>query len=80
MDQAVRETLHTTGRALLITSLVLCGGFYIYMTAYLASTVRFGLLTGSAVLFALAADFFLVPALLTFVYAQKSKPGAESSA
>ena len=70
---AVKETLSTTGRALLITSLVLCGGFFIYTTSFLANNVRFGLLTGAAVLFALAADFFLVPALLTLIYGRKGK-------
>lgn len=71
VETAVRETLNTTGRALVITSLVLCGGFFIYMTSFLASNVRFGLLTGCAVLFALAADFFLVPALLSLAYGKK---------
>jgi predicted RND superfamily exporter protein len=68
VEQAVRDTLHTTGRALFITSMVLCGGFFIYTVAYLANNVRFGIVCGSAVLFALAADFFLVPALLSLVY------------
>lgn len=68
VEAAVQETLHTTGRALAITSLVLCGGFFIYMTSYLAHNARFGLLAGCAVLLALGADFFLVPALLKLVY------------
>jgi len=71
VEAAVRETLNSTGRALVITSLVLCGGFFIYTTSYLASNVRFGLLTGCAVLLALAADFFLVPALLSLVYEKR---------
>ncbi len=68
VEAAVQETLHSTGRALAITSLVLCGGFFIYMTSYLASNIRFGLLAGCAVLLALAADFFLIPALISLVY------------
>ncbi len=71
VEAAVRETLHTTGRALVITSLVLCGGFFIYTTSYLLINIRFGLLTGCAVLFALAADFFLVPALLSLIYGKR---------
>lgn len=71
IETAVRETLFTTGRALAITSLVLCGGFFIYTGSFLASNVRFGLLSGSGVLLALAADFFLVPALLSLVYGKK---------
>jgi predicted RND superfamily exporter protein len=71
VEAAVRETLFSTGRALLITSLVICGGFSIYMTSSLANNIRFGLLTSCAVVFALAADFFLVPALLSLVYGKK---------
>jgi predicted RND superfamily exporter protein len=71
MELAVRETLHTTGRALVITSFVLCGGFFIYTASYLNSNIRFGWLSGSSVLLALAADFFLVPALLTIVTEKK---------
>ncbi len=78
VEAAVKETLTNTGRALVITSLVLCGGFFIYTTSYLANNVRFGLLTGSAVLFALAADFFLVPALLALIYGQHRAAGADN--
>ena len=55
----------------MITSIVLCGGFFTYTLSFLSSNVRFGLLSGCAVLFALAADFFLVPALLVLIYRKK---------
>lgn len=77
---AVHETLATTGRAIFITSMVLAGGFFIYTTAYLESNVRYGLLSGCAVLFALVADFFLVPALLCLVYGRKNKTFSGSMA
>ncbi len=73
---AVRETLHTTGRALVITSLVLSGGFFIYTASFLMSNIRFGWLAGCAVLFALAADFFLIPALLSLAYGKRVAKGA----
>ncbi len=63
-EQAVRETLHTTGRAMVITSIVLSSGFFINMLSNMTSTYNFGLLTGAAVLFALFSDLFLAPALL----------------
>ncbi len=72
-ELAVRQTMQTTGRALFITSLVLCGGFYIYMIGSLSNNVRFGIITGTAIIFALAADFFLLPALLSVVYSRHSK-------
>jgi len=55
-------------RALVITSLVLCGGFFIYMTSCLTSNARFGLLAGCGVRFALAGDFLNVPAILALIY------------
>jgi predicted RND superfamily exporter protein len=63
-DYAIRQTLTGTGRALLITSLVLCTGFFILMSASLNHLVRFGLFTGITILLALAADFLLAPALM----------------
>jgi len=71
VEQAVRETLLTTGRALFITSMVLCGGFFIYTVGYLANNVRFGIISGFAIIFALIADFFLIPALLSIAYRKK---------
>ena len=62
--EAVRETLLGTGRALLITSLVLCTGFFILMFASLNHLVNFGFFTGITILIALAADFFLMPAIM----------------
>jgi uncharacterized protein len=41
MEMAVRETLHTTGRALVITSFVLSGGFFIYTASFFNSNIRF---------------------------------------
>lgn len=62
--EAVRETLLGTGRALLITSLVLCTGFFILMFASLNHLINFGFFTGITILIALAADFFLMPAIM----------------
>ncbi len=81
VESAVKETLHNTGRALVITSIVLCGGFFIYTAAYLSCYVRFGILTGSAVLFALTTDLVLLPALLTLIYKRReSAAGAVAKA
>ena len=71
VETAVRETLYHTGRALVITSLVLFGGFIIYTTAYLSCYAYFGVLVGCAILFALAADLLLVPALLAMIYGRQ---------
>ena len=70
---AICQTLTGTGRALLITSLVLCTGFFILMTASLNHLVRFGLFTGITILFALAADFLLAPALMVVLKGQNHR-------
>lgn len=71
IKMAVNLTLHSTGRAIFITSLVLASGMFVAMTSDLTSTADFGLLTGSAIVLALLADFFLVPALMFALYGNK---------
>jgi predicted RND superfamily exporter protein len=66
--RAVIETLDTAGRAMLITSLVLSAGFFTFMFADLNNLFYFGLMTGSVILLALAADFFVAPALVVLFY------------
>ncbi len=64
---AIQETLLGTGRAMLITSLVLSTGFFVLMAATLNHLVRFGLFTGITILLALLADFLLAPALMVLI-------------
>jgi hypothetical protein len=66
--ESIRLTLFTTGRAMLVTSIVLCSGFFLYMFASMNNLFHFGLLTGSTILLALAADFFLAPALMVLAH------------
>ena len=68
--QAVMETLHTSGRAMLVTSCVLSLGFFIFMFANMNNLFDFGLLTGITIIVALLADYFISPALL-WVYQQR---------
>ncbi len=65
--QAVQETLHTAGRAMLVTSCVLSIGFFVFMFADMNNVSNFGLLTGTVILLALLADFFISPALMVVV-------------
>ena len=64
---AVRETLASTGQALLFTSLVLSSGFFLYMLASMNNLFYFGLLTGFTIIAAFLADLILAPALLALV-------------
>ena len=65
--QAVYETLHTTGRAMLVTTIVLSIGFFIFVFASMNNLFAFGLLTAFTILMALAADYLLAPALMVLV-------------
>jgi hydrophobe/amphiphile efflux-3 (HAE3) family protein len=61
---AVTATVLGTGKAVLLTSLILFGGFAVLMTSVFQSTTYMGLLVSTTVLLALLADLFLLPALL----------------
>ncbi|RUM77439.1 MAG: hypothetical protein DSZ12_00210 [Sulfurovum sp.] len=62
--QAIEQTFFTTGKAMLITTIVLSLGFYAYMLAHMISVQNFGLLTGTVIVMALLADLLLAPALM----------------
>ncbi len=64
VHKAVASTLHTAGRAMLTTSIVLSIGFFIFMFASMHNVFYFGMLVGLAIIIALLADFFLAPALM----------------
>lgn len=70
---AVHSTLHTTGRAMLVTSVVLAIGFYIFLFATLNNVIQFGILTGSTIILALLADFLLAPALMVLLNPSAAK-------
>ena len=72
IKDAVTHTLHTAGRAMLTTSIVLSAGFFIFMFASMNNVFFFGAMTGLAILLALAGDLFLAPALMTLVIREKN--------
>lgn len=65
--KAIEQTFFTTGKAMLITTIVLSLGFYAYMMANMISVQNFGLLTGTVIVMALLADLLLAPALMMVV-------------
>ena len=71
--EAVRATLLTSGRALVVTSLVLGAGFLIFGLASLRPLILFGFLTCLAVFLALAADLLLAPAMMILLHRDKTK-------
>ena len=78
--KAVMETLHTAGRAMLVTSCVLSIGFFIFMFASMRNLLHFGFLTGFTIIMALLADYFIAPALMVVVNRPRpaSRPGIEN--
>ena len=71
VDKAVRLTLLGTGRAIVVTSIVLSVGFLVLLFASMSSMFNFGILTASAIFIALVADFFLVPAIMKLIIHNK---------
>ena len=61
---AIEQTFLTTGKAILITTIVLSLGFFAYLAANMISVQNFGLLTASVIIFALLSDLLLAPALM----------------
>lgn len=64
---AVRLTLHSTGRALLVTSIALAVGFFVFLLASMKNVHAFGFVTGLVIVAALLADLMLSPALVTLL-------------
>jgi len=80
-EESVEKTLLTSGRAMLLTSLILACAFFIYLFSSLNHLNHFGVLSGLAVILALGADFFITPALMTIFYSKKvsSSPGEKTA-
>ncbi len=64
VDEAIRMTLHSSGRAIFITSMVLSSGFLIFMFASMTNLFNFGLITGITVLVAMVTNLILTGALM----------------
>ncbi len=76
---AVRQTLATTGQAMLFTSLVLTTGFLIYTQSEMNNLYYFGLLTGSTIILAFLADVILAPALMALVARPRRSTAARTA-
>lgn len=76
-DRAIDASLQCSGRAIMITSVVLVATTCLYPTAVLKNMDRFGILVSTTIVFAVFVDLIIGPALLRFLY--KSKPEASQS-
>ena len=66
--EAIRRTLDTAGRAMLLTTLVLATGFMIFTLSSRNNILNFGLITAFAIAMALVADFLLAPLLMHLLH------------
>ena len=69
--EAVRSTFHTVGKALLTTTVVLSLGFLVLAFSGFESSWALGLLVMLTIIFALLADFLLLPPLLMAIDRRK---------
>ncbi|MBI3992239.1 MAG: MMPL family transporter [Candidatus Lambdaproteobacteria bacterium] len=70
---AVHATLLSTGRAMVVTTLVLVAGFWLFMFASMNNLFNFGLLTGLALAIALLADLVVSPALIMIIHREPAR-------
>lgn len=68
---ALKRTYLSTGRAIILTTLILCSGFLLLMLSDFLGTFYIGLYICCTLLFALLADLFLLPVLLLYFYKYK---------
>ena len=76
--QSVRNTLLTTGEALLTTSIVLSLGFGVFLFATMPTLRIFGGITALAIVLAFIADVLVAPALVTLATRNRQAPGVGS--
>jgi len=79
LERAIKETLHTSGRAMLVTTVVLSTGFFLYIFSSLNNLFNFGILTGLTIIMALLSLFFLAPALLHRAHKYNLIPNSNDS-
>ncbi|MDQ3190520.1 MAG: MMPL family transporter, partial [Bacteroidota bacterium] len=76
LPYALKRTILSTGKAIIITSMILCGGFLTLILSDFSSTFYIGFLISLTLLFAVLADLLLLPALL-LLFSQKPNQETE---
>jgi predicted RND superfamily exporter protein len=73
---AIRAAILHVGRAVVTTSLALALGFFVLTLSSWESVASFGFLSGVAILGAMAADLFVLPALVVTIARRSASLGA----
>lgn len=75
---ALKRSYLTTGKAMILTTLILCGGFLLLILSSFQGTFYMGLMLCLTLLVALIADITLLPVLLLIFYRDKKKTSSPS--
>jgi len=68
IEEAIRNTFLTTGKAIIVTSLILSGGFLTLALSSFSGTFYIGFFTSLCLIFAVTSDLILLPALILIFY------------
>lgn len=68
---ALKRTFLSTGRAIILTSLILTAGFLLLIFSDFKGTYFIGIMISLSLIFAVFADLFLLPVLLIWFYKKK---------
>lgn len=68
LREALRRSIVGTGKAILLTSVILLGGFLVLAGSAFESTMYLGLLVSATIVLACLADLLVLPALLHVLY------------
>ena len=68
---ALKRTTIATGKAIVLTSAILCSGFMLLLFSDFLGTFYMGLMISTTLFFAVLADLFLLPALILTFFKEK---------
>jgi len=80
VDDAIRETFIVSGKAIILTTIVLVFGFISLVFSDFTGTYYVGILVCITLVSALLADLFLIPQLLYWINPGSRKPGLDKQA
>lgn len=68
LDQAIKETLLGTGKALILTSIIIISGFVLFLFSNLGGTFAIGLLVTVTLITSLVSNLLLMPVICRWAY------------
>jgi predicted RND superfamily exporter protein len=71
LERSLAYVMHYAGSAILFTTIVLISAFLIFVFSQFTPNYHFGLVTASALLFAVVADLLLLPAIFSLLHRKK---------